>query len=168
MLMPKSRAKVFVLDTSILINDPNVIENLGVNHVVIPIGAIEELDGTKNRPNIVGASSREVSRKLDAYRTDGSLQSGVPTKAGGKLFVDYNGNDWSNLPVSLEHSNDNRILLVAMAWQKKMMEAEVIILSKDINLRIKADACGIRADDYQHDKRIDNIGQLYSGRITIY
>ena len=165
--MPKIRAKVFILDTSVLVHDPNVIENLGDNIVVVPIWVVEELDRTKNRSDLVGASSREVSRKLDGYREIGSLLEGVATKTGGRVFVDYNGQDWTDLPVGLEHNNDNRLLLVAMAWQKREDDPEVIILTKDINLRIKADACGIAADDYQHDKRIKRIEELYSGRVTI-
>lgn len=165
--MSEGCAKAFVLDTSILIHDPNVIENLGNNIIVVPIGALEELDRTKNRQDLVGASSREVSRKLDSYREKGSLKDGVATNAGGRLYIDYNGNDWSKLPVSLEHNNDNRIILVARSWQEDLGATEVIILTKDINLRVKADACGIKADDYQHDKRIKRIEELYSGRLTI-
>ena len=165
--MPESHPKVFVLDTSILIHDPKVIENLGDNTIIIPIWAVEELDRAKTRSDLVGASSREVSRKLDEYRQKGSLQSGVTTKAGGLLIVDYNGKDWTDLPVGLEHNNDNRMLLVAMAWQNRPHKPEVIILSKDLNLRIKAGACGLTADDYQHDKRINRIEELYSGRVTI-
>jgi len=106
--MPKIRAKVFILDTSVLVHDPNVIENLGDNIVVVPIWVVEELDRTKNRSDLVGASSREVSRKLDGYREIGSLLEGVATKTGGRVFVDYNGQDWTDLPVGLEHNNDNR------------------------------------------------------------
>ncbi|OFZ75887.1 MAG: hypothetical protein A3K03_09645, partial [Bdellovibrionales bacterium RIFOXYD1_FULL_44_7] len=147
--------------------DPNVIENLGDNIIVIPIWSIEELDRAKNRLDLVGASSREFSRQLDSYQEMGSLKEGVATKSGGRLFVDYNGKDWTDLPVGLEHNNDNRMLLVAMAWQNKPHKPEVIILSKDLNLRIKANACGLKADDYQHDKRITRIEELYSGRVTI-
>ncbi len=165
--MSKRDSKVFILDTSILVHDPNVIENLDGNDVVIPIWAIEELDKGKSGHGFLGASSREVSRKLDLYRESGALKNGVATKTGGRLFVDYNGADWTDLPVGLEHSNDNRILLVAMAWMKKKKDHDVILLTKDLNLRIKANACGISTDDYQHDKKICRIEELYSGRVSI-
>lgn len=165
--MSKRDSKVFILDTSILVHDPNVIENLDGNDVVIPIWAIEELDRGKSGHGFLGASSREVSRKLDLYRESGALRNGVATKTGGRLFVDYNGADWADLPVGLEQSNDNRILLVAMAWMKKKKDHDVILLTKDLNLRIKANACGISTDDYKHDKKIARIEELYSGRISI-
>ncbi|MDO8669292.1 MAG: PhoH family protein [Candidatus Buchananbacteria bacterium] len=163
--MPKR--KVFVLDTSVLVHDPSVIENLGDNIIVIPIWSIEELDRSKSEHGFLGASSREVSRKLDSYRETGSLKGGVPTSTGGRLFIDYNGANWTDLPVGLEHNNDNRILLVAMAWQKKSKDYEVILLTKDINLRIKANACGVFTDDYKHDRKISRIEELYCGRMSV-
>lgn len=165
--MSRKDSKVFILDTSILVHDPHVIENLGDNIIVIPIWAIEELDKGKNGHGFLGASSREVSRKLDQYREIGALKAGVPTGHGGRLFVDYNGTDWKDLPVGLEHNTDNRILLVAKAWKDKKSGQEVILLTKDVNLRIKANACGILTDDYKHDKRIGRIEELYSGRVTV-
>lgn len=165
--MPPNDAKVFVLDTSVMIHDPSIIEKLGDNIIVIPIWAIEELDRGKSGQGLRGASSREVSRKLDGYRETGCLKSGVPINAGGCLFVDYNGSDWHDLPIGLEHSNDNRILLVAKAWQTKEPEKKVILLTKDVNLRLKASACFIDAEDYKHDKPIGKIEELYSGRMNI-
>jgi len=170
--MSKTEKKIFILDTSVLIHDPGVIEHLGNNDIVIPLRATEELDKGKNGQDLLGISCREVSRKLDYYRNKGAqhhrtLKTGIPTDAGGMLYVDYARADWKELPDELERNNDNRILLVAVAWQKKKKPNNVILLTKDINLRLKADSCGINTEDYTHDQQINTLGALYSGVVTI-
>jgi len=176
-----TKMKALIVDTSVLLHDPDCIEKFGKNIVVLPIWAIEELDGKKKLPDQIGENSRHISRTLDEYREAGSLRNGVPTKTGGILIVDYNGTDFGRLPVPLERNRDNRILLVAMAWKEslpkrpqptkskrgvmlpELVYAEVSIITKDTNLRLKADACGINAEDYTNDKHIRNVELLYSG-----
>jgi len=104
--------KVYVLDTSVLMHDPAAIENLGDNIIVVPIWVIEELDHLKKVPG-KGEIARRASRKLDAYRQQGSLKRGVPTQSRGTIFIDYAGTDFSVLPVHLEETNDNRVIAVA-------------------------------------------------------
>ncbi len=180
----QGKKKVFVLDTCVLRHDPHCIDKFGDNIVVIPIWAVEELDDLKKKMDQVGEDAREVSRILDEYRKQGSLAQGVPTKGGGLVIVDHNGNDFNMLPVGLERTRDNRILLVAQAWQDSMPKRpqqkrpgskkrltltevpsfyEVQIITKDTNLRLKADACSIPTDDYLNDKLVRNIGELYTG-----
>ncbi|HBI25405.1 MAG: PhoH family protein [Candidatus Wolfebacteria bacterium GW2011_GWC2_39_22] len=177
------KKKVFILDTCVLVHDTGCIEKFGDNIVVIPIWAVEELDGLKKRQDEVGANARIMSRKLDAYKKQGPLAKGVPTEGGGLIIVDYNGNDFSLLPVGLERNRDNRILLIGQAWttsqpkrpqQKRIGSqkrdplpevtfSEAWIISKDANLRLKADACGILSEDYLHDKLVKNVGEMYTG-----
>lgn len=180
----QGKKKVFILDTCVLLHDPHCIDKFADNIVVIPIWAVEELDRHKKKMEQVGEDAREVSRILDDYRKQGSLAKGVPTKGGGLLIIDYNGNDFSMLPVGLERSTDNRILLVAQAWydslpkrpqqkrpgsKKRLTLPEVVpfsevqIITKDTNLRLKADACSILSDDYLNDKLVKDISQLYTG-----
>ena len=180
--MSKRERKALIIDTSILLHDPTCIDKFGDNIIIIPIWAIEELDGKKKSPDQVGENSRHISRLLDDYRQEGSLKNGVPTKNGGVLIIDYNGTDFNKLPVSLERNRDNRILLVAMAWKDshprrpqqqgrskkniltpELTFSEVSIITKDMNLRLKADACGINAEDYKNDKRVERVDLIYSG-----
>ena len=177
MAKPESTRKASVVDTNVLLHDRTCLRKLGSDIIVIPIWALEELDKFKKLQDELGANARDISRQLDDLRKLGSLAKGVPTEAGGLLFVDYNGTDFSKLPVGLLRENDNRIILVAKAWQERMSKrpkgvrqkvaqpeySEVIIVSKDINLRLKADACGITAQDYLGDKTIEHIELLYSG-----
>lgn len=156
------KTKVFVLDTSVLVHDPNVVENLGDNIVVIPIWVIEELDKLKREPD-VGSNARLASRGLDEYRKKGFLTDGVATNNRGTVFVNYSGDDFSVLPIGLEHNNDNRIIVVAKKWQDKNPSHAVTVVSKDVNLRLKANSCGIASDDYLFDKNISSPDELYSG-----
>lgn len=180
-----ARRKALIIDTSVLIHDPNCIERFGDNLIVIPIWAVEELDNLKKHRDQVGESSRQISRVLDEYRSSGSLKDGVPTKSGGVIIIDYNGNDFSNLPQGLERNRDNRILSVAVAWNNAKPQrpkqvkgkrrpndpfdftfSEVNIITKDVNLRLKADACGVIAQDYWNDKHIPSVDFLYTGIAT--
>ena len=154
--------KVYVLDTSVLMHDPAAIENLGDNIIVVPIWVIEELDHLKKVPG-KGEIARRASRKLDAYRQQGSLKTGVPTQSHGTIFIDYAGTDFSVLPVHLEETNDNRVIAVAYQWKEEHSQSSVVLISKDVNLRIKADALGINAEDYLYDKKIQSPDELYTG-----
>ena len=180
MSKPEIPRVAFFIDTNVLLHDRECLSKFGYNIVVIPIWALEELDKFKKHQDELGANAREISRQLEKLREHGSLAKGAPTETGGLLFVDYNGTDFNKLPVGLLRNNDNRIILVAKAWQEKLDKlkkgakqkeprpkySEVIIVSKDINLRLKADACGITAQDYLGDKTIERIEMLYSGMET--
>ena len=176
----QTNRKVFVVDTNVLLHDCDCLKKFGDNIIIIPIWVIEELDKFKEYQNELGANAREISRQLDHLRTQGSLVKGVPTETGGLLVVDYKGTDFSRLPVGLLRNNDNRIILIAKAWQerkerrqkkahrqeKELEYSEVRIVTKDVNLRLKADACGIVAQDYLGDKTIERIELLYPGMET--
>jgi len=154
------RKKVFVVDTSVLVHDDKAIEHLGDNEVVLHGVVLEELDGLKNKSDEVGFVARSAIHRLEEYRLKGSLRDGVSTSANGFLRVDFTDDrDFEKLPVGFERTNDNRIILLA----KKIIDesdgqTEVILISRDINLRVKANACGIKSGDYEYDKK-----GLYSG-----
>jgi len=148
--------KVFILDTNVLLNDPLSIYKFEEHDVVIPISVIEEIDHFKKELSDVGRNAREVSRILDRLRIKGKLSSGIPIfddrKDSGHLFV-YLGHNMQILPELLEDSTDNHILAIALTMQKQFgKERNVIIITKDSNLRIKADAFGIEAEDFEADK----------------
>ena len=152
--------KVFVVDTNVLMHDDQAIEHLGDNEIVLHGVVLEELDGLKNKPDEVGFMARAAIHRLEEYRLKGSLKDGIGTSTGGILRVDFtNDKDFEKLSVSLEKTNDNRfILLVKKITDELNEQKDVILISRDINLRVKANACGIKSGDYEYDKK-----GLYSG-----
>jgi PhoH-like ATPase len=164
---PKSPApkhltvKNYILDTNVLLHDPNSLLNFADNYVHIPIEVIEEIDRFKRESTELGRNARTVSRMLDGFRGDGSLSEGVKLPNGGKLKIGFHKHDPaldSNGP-----SVDNRILSYAAGIQKSQPKNEAIMVSKDINLRIKADALGLKAEDYETDRVF--ITDLYTGMV---
>lgn len=163
----QSRQKIFVLDTSVLIHDPYCLEKFQDNIVVLPFCVIEEIDKLKSAPNSVGENSRRTSRLIDKYKKQGSLKDGVPTKGGGLLIGDYSPTFKKVFPQGVEKSNDNIIISTAKKWHDKNKNQEVVIVSKDINLRLKASVVGLKEQDYLNDKVADQVEKLYTGFATL-
>jgi PhoH-like ATPase len=154
--------KVFVIDTSVLVHDPQALNAFQDNDIVIPIAVLEEIDGHKKRQDEVGRNARWVSNFLDKLRAIGHLYAGVPLgQLGGTIRVELNHQEVDKLPITLDRSKiDNRIIAVALAL-KQGTSLPVILVTKDINMRIKADALGIAAEDYETDKI--EIEEVYTG-----
>ena len=160
--------KIFVLDTNILLADPNSIYKFDDNDIVIPISVIEEIDNFKKVQSEIGRNAREVSRVLDKLRELGNLSAGVPLFKGRNdaLLSVYLGHDLTVLPRLLDDKTDNRILSVALNLQKKVgSEKKVILITKDSNLRIKSDSLGVSSEDFAADKV--NIQEMYSGVLEL-
>jgi PhoH-like ATPase len=159
--------KVFVLDTNVLLHDPNAMLRFEDNDVILPIAIIEELDRFKKQPEMIGRNARKVSRMLDELRLKGHLTHGVMLEHGGMLRVALCDRDTlRELPAELEGDKaDNEILAVALEL-KSNCDGEVVLVSKDTNLRIKADAVGLDVEDYETDK-VD-ISELYAGTAEVY
>ena len=154
--------KNFVLDTNVLLHDPNALFKFQDNRVIIPITVIEELDHFKKDLNMLGRNARTVSKYVDRLRESGNLAEGVPLEQGGLLRVAFGGEGVSLLPPELKGQlEDNQILGVALSARGRESDVPVVVVSKDTNLRIKADALGITAEDYESD-RVD-IEELYRG-----
>lgn len=158
--------KVFVLDTNVLLHDPSALFRFEDNDVVLPITVIEELDRFKKEPEMTGRNARQTSRTLDALRQQGHLVEGVPLEQGGLLRVTLCHREaLDKLPPELEgKTGDNAILAVAMEL-KHDCQCPVVLVSKDMNIRIKADALGLDAQDYRTDK-VD-IQELYTGMLEV-
>ena len=156
--------KTFVLDTNVLLHDPQAIYKFDDNDVVIPITVIEEVDRFKKDMSEIGRNARQISRFLDQMREVGSISKGVPLEKGGMLRVALASVDEQNkLPQELMGDKaDNQILAVALhLYSKREGDHQVVFVTKDTNLRIKADVLGIPTEDYEHDKvRLD---ELYTG-----
>ena len=151
--------KTFVLDTCVMLYDANCINVFEENHIIIPFAALEELDNFKKNEDQVGRNARMIARLLDKYREQGNLAEGITLEKGGTLCI----SDRYVAPKSITdfNKNDNKILGVAAAIEG------AILVTNDINLRIKADACGIKAQAY-NNKRLTS-KEVYSGvkEITI-
>src|SRR3990170_170325 len=157
--------KYYVLDTNVLLHDVNSLFAFQDNDVVIPIIAIEELDRFKKDLNEIGRNARQVSRILDKFRDQGQLFKGIKLENGGTLRVFIQSSKSNSLPPELIFNKaDNQILSVAMELKEKGKQP-VCLVTKDTNLRIKADALGISARDYESDKI--EISELYEGFRTI-
>jgi PhoH-like ATPase len=156
--------KIFVLDTNVLLHDPQAIFAFEDNDVVVPIVVIEELDKFKKGSEEISRNARQVSRILDEHRLKGKLSQGVELKSGGCLRVELNHQSPQHLPSELIATKaDNRIL--ATALNLKHDDLPVILVTKDTNLRIKADALGLRAEDYESDTI--TIDELYTGETEL-
>jgi PhoH-like ATPase len=150
--------KTFVLDTNVLVHNPQALFDFEDNRVVIPISVIEELDNLKKLQDERGRSARQVSRILDDLSSLGRLEQGVPLEDGGSIKVELSAA--GVLPEGMAgHKVDNHILRMALGLQQQ--GAEVRFISKDINARIKANALGLEAEDYDTNKV--NIDELYRG-----
>ncbi|MGL5125850.1 MAG: PhoH family protein [Fusobacteriaceae bacterium] len=152
--------KIYVLDTNILIHDPHSIYNFTGNDVVLPIYVVEEIDKLKRNP-VTAIQARMASRVIDDIRKEGSLAKGIKLK-GDIFFRVEIQNDISLLPEVLKRDVvDNNIISVTLGLQKENPKNKVVIITKDINMRIKADALGLNVEDYEAD--MVEYSDLYEG-----
>lgn len=156
--------KAFILDTNVLLFDPQAIYKFGNNDIIIPIVVVEEIDRFKREMSENGRHARQFSRLIDEMRADGEISKGVPLPGGGTLSVELGSHQPLHLDLDMDKV-DNKILALAITLKKEMPKRPVILLTKDANLRIKSDALGIPAEDYEPSSVEPE--QLYSGVITI-
>ncbi|GMV41863.1 MAG: ATPase [Myxococcales bacterium] len=156
--------KNFILDTNVLLHDVRAIFAFEDNNVCIPIYVIEELDTFKKDISELGRNAREVSRQLDRFREQGRLSDGVTLPSGGRLQVLFTQ---ERLPeaFAVAHAADNAILAVALDLAKREPHCPTIFVTKDTNLRIRADALGIHAEDYDRERY--DISELYPGATEV-
>lgn len=156
--------KAFILDTNVLLFDPQAVFKFGNNDVIIPIVVIEEIDRFKREMSENGRHARLFSRIVDEMRTDGELSKGVKLPHGGLLTVELGVHQ--PLPMELQMDKaDNRILALAITLKKDHPKRPVVFVTKDVNLRIKADALGIAAEDYEPSSVEPE--QLYAGTAIV-
>ncbi len=137
--------KIFVLDTSVLIHDPNALDKFGDNRLVMPMTVIEELDGLKKGRGLISLAARESLRRIDElYRNSKSECAGSPANGKDLRIVPENG-EFAGLAA------DDKIVKSAVLQKELSGGTPVILVSKDTAVRIKADASGIEAQDYQND-----------------
>ena len=158
--------KVFILDTSVLLYDKDSIHSFPNNDVIIPLAVLDEVDRFKEKRGILGEYARYVNRFLDEQRTKGNLHEGISLKNGQTIRVEINHS--TNVPAGLDASvPDNRIIAVA-DYLTRSLEQKVIVITKDINFRVKCDALGIESEDYYKDRIITSENKIYTGQSQIY
>ena len=167
--------KLFVLDTNVLLHDPMCLFRFEEHDIYLPMIVLEELDGHKKGMTEVARNARQTSRTLDALAgtPDADIGTGLQLDstghkdARGKLMFQTEALDYS-LPTSLPQGKaDNQILGVVEALRKHFAPREVVLVSKDINMRVKARALGLATDDYQNDKTLEDGDLLYSGSLAL-
>ena len=158
--------KIYVVDTNVLIQAPYGLQCFEDNQVVLPVVVLEELDNLKKSEGEIGANVRTTIRMLEELRLQGDLLEGVTLPGGGTLRVEKNYRDVA-LPSDLpETKSDNRILKVCLGLSQEKSE-QVVLDTKDILLRIKAQIIGIKAEDFQTEQVLGHEAQ-YRGRISVY
>ncbi len=169
---PRASTKLFVLDTNVLMHDPTSLFRFEEHDVYLPMITLEELDNNKKGMTEVARNARQASRFLDdiVSSTESDIENGVPLagfgtrEASGKLLL-------QTRPVTLDFPSalpdsgkaDNQILAVALDLQHHNHKRSVVLVSKDINMRIKARAIGVAAEDYFNDKVLEDTDLLFTG-----
>ncbi|MFE8695329.1 PhoH family protein [Cytobacillus sp. FJAT-53684] len=164
--------KIYVLDTNVLLQDPNAIFSFEDNEVVIPAVVLEEVDSKKRYMDEIGRNARQVSRLIDGLRETGKLHEKIPLENGGSLRIELNHRSFQQLQdIFIEKTNDNRILAVAknLSLEEGVKENRrtVILVSKDALVRVKADAIGLLCEDFLSDRVVEN-DHLYSGYLEVF
>jgi PhoH-like ATPase len=167
--------KLFVLDTNVLLHDPMCLFRFEEHDIFLPMIVLEELDAHKKGMTEVARNARQTSRTLDALagHQGADITTGLPLnttghrEASGKLFFQTQLLNYT-LPTSLPQGKaDNQILGVVEALRQQHAPREVVLVSKDINMRVKSRALGLATDDYQNDKTLEDGDLLYSGAIAL-
>ena len=160
--------KTYVLDTSVYLTDSNCIKSFNNNDIVIPLKVLEEIDKHKKRQDSVGSQARSIIRLLDSLRDKGSLSKGVRIEKGLGIIRVSSYNPLC-LPDDLDlEDSDNQIIATALSEQESTFKSrKVVVVSRDINMRVKCDALGLLTEDYQAEQVVERADGLYTGRTEI-
>ena len=159
--------KTYVIDTNVLIQAPYALECFEDNDLVLPLVVLEELDGLKKSDGEKGANARAAVRKLEGYRQKGDLLQGVKLPGGGILRIEKNFVHVELPPELPDDKPDNRILKVCEGLSETEKDKQVVLVTKDIVLRLKAQMLGIKAEDFEKEQISDDDAQ-YTGRTEAY
>lgn len=157
--------KNYVIDTNVMIHDPNFMYKFSDNNVIIPLLCLEELDNLKKRDGLVGFNARHVAKELKLLMDKADITTGIPLENGGVLRVELNHLDTGILPNGVDtHKNDTRIIAVVMNLAKASKEPTILV-TKDVYMNIKAKSLGCDVQDFQNDKI--EIDSVYTGYMDV-
>jgi len=165
----------YILDTNVLIHDPNAVLNFEEHHVIIPMTVLEELDKLKSGRNAIAADCRQAIRIVDELIGGASpeeIEQGVPIPRGDKstatgCITILNSDVPDNISALPFQNNDNRIINHIVLLQKQHSGKRFVLVTKDINMRLKARGCGIESEDYHNDQAVADIEQLITGYVQL-
>ena len=157
--------KTLVLDTNVFLTEAQSLFSFGDSNIAIPTIVLDEIDKHKHRQDTAGFNARSMNRILDSFRAHGSLMSGVSLGEGkGKVFVAQY--DPRYLPAGMEaEDSDNKIMAVAL--RLKLAGHDIVVMSRDLNMRVKCDSFGIACEDYQPQQIIKSTDKLFDGAMTL-
>ncbi len=168
-MAPKKFPKTFVLDTNVILHDPTCINQFEENNIIIPLAVIEEIDHFKKGTQVINLNAREFARTLDKISGNNIFNGGISLGKGkGKVrIVITKGLSEEIRSAFREDTTDHRVLTVCTELKKLSSDKErIILVTKDVNLRMKAKAIGVEAEDYTTD-RVGSLDELYTGKETI-
>ena len=155
--------RIYVIDTSVYLSDHRAIDSFGNNDIVIPLKVLEEIDKHKKRQDSVGSNARGIIRTLDSLREKGNLYKGVRI-GKGKGIARVSRHDPSLLPKDLAASHaDHIIIATALAEKQAWANKKVIMVTRDINMRVICDSLQLPCEDYNLTQFVDSADELYSG-----
>lgn len=182
-MVDTTQTRLFVLDTNVLMHDPTAIFRFQEHDVFLPMVVLEELDGEKKGVSEVARNARQITRFLDQLllgTSKADIDVGLPLNSclikntdnsilppQGRLFFQTPVFPPSLPETGLRDTPDNKILAITLALQQHLPERQVILISKDINLRIKAALLGAHAEDYSNDRALEDVNLLYSGILAL-
>jgi len=153
--------KIFIIDTSVLLYDRNSIHSFPENDVLLPLVVLDELDRFKDKKGLVGENARYINRYLDNLRKQGSLHNGIEIENGQTIKVALSG--FNKVPVGLDPDYaDNKMISLALHLQEAS-DRKVVLITKDINFRVKCDSLGIQSEDYYKDKIVLEDSKAFKG-----
>ena len=155
--------KTYVLDTNIYLTDAESITSFSNNDILIPLKVLDEIDKHKKRQDVVGAQARRTIRKLDQLRSKGNLSKGVRLERGKGIIKVKSYNPFC-LPDDLDlEDSDNQIIATALSEMEDNKTRKVVVVTRDINMRVKCDALGILTEDYHVEQVVESPTDLFSG-----
>ena len=162
--------KNYILDTSVYLTDYNSIYSFGKSNIYIPFKVLEEIDKHKKRQDSVGHNARSIIRVFDELREKGSLYEGISLgEDKGKIYVRLLTNeDFDSFSFVDKEDPDNQIIATAISISKLHSENETVVVSRDINMRVKCDAIGLQSEDFITNQLVDSADNIYSGCVDYY
>jgi len=160
--------KTYVIDTSVYLTDHTSINNFGRSDIIVPLKVLEEIDKHKKRQDSVGNNARSIVRTFDSLREKGSLQEGVSLgDKRGRLYV--KGYDSNYIPDDLDRKNaDHIIIATALTLREQEPERDIVLVTRDIQLRVICDSLGLACEGYNSDQVVETADGLYDGLTEFY
>jgi len=164
-----SRKKIYVLDTSVYLTNADCIYTFKNNDIHVPLKVFEEIDKHKKRQDTVGAQARKIIRIWDELRSIGSLEKGIRIRKGLGIIkaISASGITQKDLPIDLDIKIPDHLIIATALKAKNKNTRKVILVSRDINMRVIADAIGLESEDFQNNQIVDTTENIFEGYTTV-